>query len=168
MCLRRRLRRRPACRLFDRLGFEQPARLDQFLLRLDQQHFAGALFGRAVEHSINRGGRAAQCVADGVAAQMLKKEQGGDCVARPVHRDRQVRRAQPKPAGPVGSQEIYAIRRRFLRVQRGHENHPRAKRMQRIDRPQNVCQCLGRTAGKLIELEVIVRDDVGRRDGAIS
>ena len=97
---------------------------------------------------------------------MLKKEQGGDSVARPVHRDRQVRRAQPETPGAVGGEEIDAIRRRFLRVQRGHENHPRAERMQRIDRPQNVCQRLGRTAGKLIELEMIGRDDVGRRDGA--
>ena len=60
------------------------------------------------------------------------------------------------------------VGRRVVRMQRGHEDRAGTARMQRVDRGERVRHRFGFPAGEQLELELIGRDHVGRRQRALA
>ena len=71
------------------MGDEDLAGRHQFLLGLDQQHLAGAGFGRTVEDTENRRAGQLHRFSHRAGAEVVREEQSGDGVARTIHDDRQ-------------------------------------------------------------------------------
>ena len=134
----------------------------------DQLDLAGAGLDRLLQDREDRGGHPLECGLGRAGAQQVGEEDRGSHVATAVRRDRQQRRT----AGPrslVGDRDD--VDRAFgglVGEDAGDEHRRGAVRADPVDRIEYVGHGARLPAGEEVELEVVGRDHVRRRDDVVA
>ncbi len=98
----------------------------------------------------------------------MEEEQRGDDVAGAVSRRGEPRRAHEILRGAVGRDDVDVAGRRLVHLDRSDEDRAGASHVKKADRRDELPQVDGVVPDEAIELEMVRRDDLGERDGALA